>query len=141
KSLIITCHGVEAMPQNEKVTFPEGTGGFAASWAAPEQTEHARVAHAAIDRSKRGYGDFMIGGINALSLKFVVSFLGVSDIVTWLGTEPWNPAIEIHFALLFFQDAPGSFGETWAVDAVMPKNFFLASGDGVVIWETQDFEP
>jgi hypothetical protein len=57
------------MPQNEKVTFPEGTGGFAASSAVPEQTEHARVAHAAIDRSKRRDGDFMIGEINALSLK------------------------------------------------------------------------
>jgi len=58
------------MPQNEKVTFPEGTGGFAASWAAPDQTDQARVAKAAIDRSKRRQVGFMIGGIIALSLEF-----------------------------------------------------------------------
>jgi hypothetical protein len=44
----------------------------------------------------------MIGGIVALSLGIVVSFVRVQDRVTWLGTEPWNSAIEIHFALLFF---------------------------------------
>jgi hypothetical protein len=57
------------MPQNEKVTFPEGTGGFAASWAVPEQTDKARVAHVAIDRSKRRDEGFMIEEIIALSLE------------------------------------------------------------------------
>jgi hypothetical protein len=57
------------MPHNEKVTFPEGTGGFAASWAVPEQTDQARVAHIGIDKSKRWEGDFIVGRIIALSLK------------------------------------------------------------------------
>ena len=57
------------MAQNENVTFPEGTGGFAASWAVPEQTDQARVAVAAIDRNKRRQVGFMIGGIIALSLE------------------------------------------------------------------------
>jgi hypothetical protein len=57
------------MPQNEKVTFPEGTGGFAASWAVPAQTDETRVANVAIDRSKRRDGGFMIEGIIALSLE------------------------------------------------------------------------
>jgi hypothetical protein len=66
------------MPQNEKVTFPEGTGGFAASWAVPEQTDQVRIEHVAIDKNKRRYGGFMIGGIVALSLwVLMVSFLGV----------------------------------------------------------------
>jgi hypothetical protein len=56
------------MAQNEKVTFPEGTGGFAASWAVPEQTDQARVANVAIDRNKRREGGFMIWGVVALSL-------------------------------------------------------------------------
>ena len=83
----------------------------------------------------------MIKGIIALSLGGVVSFVGALDIVTWLGIEPWNLAIEIHFALLFFQEVPGSLGEAWAVDAVVPENLFLVSGDGVVVRETHDFEP
>jgi hypothetical protein len=49
------------MPQNENVTFPEGTGGFAVSWAVPGQTEQARVAEAANDRSKRRQVGFIIG--------------------------------------------------------------------------------
>jgi hypothetical protein len=57
------------MPQNEKVTFPEGTGAFAASWAVPEQTDETRVAHVAIGRSKLRDGGFMIEGIIALSLE------------------------------------------------------------------------
>src|SRR5262249_61119955 len=41
KSLIITCHGCEAIAQNEKVTFPGGTGGFADSCRCPCQTDRA----------------------------------------------------------------------------------------------------
>src|SRR6516162_7641959 len=56
-------------------------------------------------------------------------------------TELWNAAIEIHFALLFFQQFAASFGEAWAVDAVMLKNFLLASCHRVVVREPHDFEP
>ena len=67
------------MPQNEKVTFPEGTGGFAASWAVPEQTDVARVAHVASARSKRRDGGFMIEEIIALSLEIFGYFVDVID--------------------------------------------------------------
>jgi hypothetical protein len=55
------------MPQNEKVTFPEGTGGFTASWAMPGETQQARAAHVAIDKTKRKWSTFMTGRIITLS--------------------------------------------------------------------------
>ena len=57
------------MPQNEKVIFPEGTGGFPGSWAVVEQTDQDTVAEVAIGRSKRISGDFMVRVMIAFSLE------------------------------------------------------------------------
>jgi hypothetical protein len=57
------------MPQNEKVTFPEGTGGFAVFWAIPVETDEAIPTKITTGRRKRRQGSFMIVQIIALSLE------------------------------------------------------------------------
>jgi hypothetical protein len=68
------------MPQNEKVTFPEGTGGLAASWAGPEETEQARAAHVAIDKTKRKWATFITGRI--ITLPFLGLMVSLRDLDT-----------------------------------------------------------
>ena len=112
------------MPHNEKVTFPEGTGGFGAFWAMPTELRQAILAKVAADRRKRGWVSFMTVQVISLSIRGLT----------------YEIRSEAGPALSSSQDLKGGRPKRGTIDAVVSKNFFLASGHSVLVRETHDFK-
>ena len=61
------------MPHSDKVTFPVGTGGLAASWAEPETTAQAKVRQVVVSRrNELRWFIFTIEGIGELIFRFLI---------------------------------------------------------------------